>query len=313
MSSATLPVVPTPTALLLPTLRAVARLGGSGGVSEIVAGVIELAWLTEAQQDVLHKDGPQTEVAYRIAWAQTHLKRLGLLNNSVRGVWALTEEGDRFLRDPQMSDSDRVEELAQLRRALRKEDRERREVRVSVGTLVEGDDIAIETDPFEDGRHMVKATTWKEDLIATLTASEFTPAQFERLAQRLLREAGFESVKVTGQSGDQGIDGVGVYRLGLLTFPVFFQCKRYAGNVGAGAVRDFRGAMQGRGDKGLLITTGTFTKPAKEEAARDGATPVDLIDGDRLCDLLRQYELGVVTRVISREESSIRPDFFADI
>ena len=81
------------------------------------------------------------------------------------------------------------------------------------------------------------------------------PDAFERLARRLLREADFDSVKVTGQSGDGGIDGHGVYRLGLMSFPVFFQCKRYRGSVGAGAVRDFRGAMAGRGDKGLLITT----------------------------------------------------------
>jgi Restriction endonuclease len=80
--------------------------------------------------------------------------------------------------------------------------------------------------------------------------------------------------------------GIGVYRVSLLSFPVFFQCKRYVGSVGSGAVRDFRGAMSGRGDKGLLITTGTFTSEAKRESTRDGAPPVDLIDGDQLCDLL---------------------------
>ena len=80
------------------------------------------------------------------------------------------------------------------------------------------------------------------------------PAGFERLAQRLLREADFISVNVTGRSGDGGIDGLGIYRLSLLRFPVFFQCKRYRGSIGSSAVRDFRGAMAGRGDKGLLIT-----------------------------------------------------------
>ena len=122
------------------------------------------------------------------------------------------------------------------------------------------------------------------------------PSDFERLAQRLLREEGFINTQVTGRSGDGGIDGQGVYRLSLLSFQVYFQCKRYSGSVGSGAVRDFRGAMAGRGDKGLLITTGTFTTDAKAEATRDGAPPIDLIDGARLCDLLKNHRMGVVVR-----------------
>ena len=139
------------------------------------------------------------------------------------------------------------------------------------------------------------------------------PDGFERLAQRLLREAGFISATVTGRSGDGGIDGLGVYRLSLVSFPVFYQCKRYRGSVGAGAVRDFRGAMAGRGDKGLLITTGTFTTDAKAEATRDGAPPVDLIDGERLCDLLKEYELGVRTTIRQVEDITVDGPFFADV
>jgi restriction system protein len=139
------------------------------------------------------------------------------------------------------------------------------------------------------------------------------PDAFERLAQRLLREADFDSVNVTGKSGDGGIDGLGVYRLGLVSFPVFFQCKRYQGSVGAGAVRDFRGAMAGRGDKGLLITTGTFTADAKKEATRDGAPPIDLIDGGRLCELLKRYDLGVRTATRTIEDVSIDVAFFGEV
>lgn len=118
---------------------------------------------------------------------------------------------------------------------------------------------------------------------------------------------------VTGKSGDGGIDGIGVYRLSLVSFPVFFQCKRYKGSVGASAVRDFRGAMSGRGDKGLLITTGSFTADAKQEATRDGAPPVDLIDGERLCDLLRDYALGVRGTIRQVEDIEIAPEFFSDL
>ena len=118
---------------------------------------------------------------------------------------------------------------------------------------------------------------------------------------------------MTGKSGDGGIDGVGVYRLSLVSFQTFFQCKRYQGKVAPHAVRDFRGAMTGRGDKGLLITTGSFTKEAQSEATRDGAPPIELIDGDQLCDLLKSYELGVRTVTRVEEDVVVSPEFFDDI
>jgi restriction system protein len=152
---------------------------------------------------------------------------------------------------------------------------------------------------------------WKDQLIERLLA--MPPDAFERLARRLLREAGFVSATVTGRGGDGGIDGIGVYRLSLLSFPVFFQCKRYRGSVRASAVRDFRGAMAGRGDKGLLITTGSYTREAKDEATRDGAPPIDLIDGDRLCDLLKEQGLGVKVTTRTIEDVGIEGAFFSDI
>jgi restriction system protein len=114
------------------------------------------------------------------------------------------------------------------------------------------------------------AEDWKDHLLGRMKRMD--PAAFERLVQRLLREADFERVEVTGRAGDQGIDGLGLVRLGLLSFPTYFQCKRYDGSVGAGAIRDFRGAMAGRGEKGVLITTGTFT-PAAQQEARGTASP----------------------------------------
>jgi restriction system protein len=116
-----------------------------------------------------------------------------------------------------------------------------------------------------------------------------------------------------GRSGDGGIDGLGVYRLSLVSFPVYFQCKRYRGSVGPAVVRDFRGAMAGRGDKGLLITTDSFTGDAKREATRDGVPPIDLIDGDGLCELLKKYELGVKTTVRQVEEITVQSEFFFDL
>jgi restriction system protein len=284
--------------LLLPTLQAVGELGGSASIGEIVETVIKREGFSDAQQAVLHNDGPETEIGYRLAWARTYLKGMGLLTNSSRGVWALTDDGTAMLTDPSATDDLRSEQIQELRARYLAEMRMARKTRPQ------------EVDEPDDGQPSPERS-WKEQLLEQLM--NMPPDAFERLARRLLREADFDSVNVTGQSGDGGIDGLGVYRLGLVSFPVFFQCKRYRGSVSPSAVRDFRGAMAGRGDKGLLITTGTFTADAKKEATRDGAPPIDLIDGDRLCELLKRYDLGIRTTTRTVEDVAIDAAFFADI
>lgn len=148
---------------------------------------------------------------------------------------------------------------------------------------------------------------WAEGLLAILLRLE--PDAFERLCQRVLRESGFTKVEVTGRSGDGGIDGAGVLRVNLISFHVRFQCKRYAGAVPAKEIRDFRGAMVGRADKGLFMTTGRFTRDAAREAVRDGAPAIDLIDGTTLCELLKDLKLGVSTELVTRPQ----PEFFAEL
>jgi len=148
---------------------------------------------------------------------------------------------------------------------------------------------------------------WKEKLLNLLY--NISPAAFERLAQRILRESGFSQVEVTGKVGDGGIDGKGIVRVsGLLSFHVIFQCKRYKGSISPSQIRDFRGAMQGRADKGLFITTGNFTREALKEATRDGAPPIDLIDGELLCEKLKELKLGIDTQLI--EQVEIKNDWF---
>jgi restriction system protein len=138
------------------------------------------------------------------------------------------------------------------------------------------------------------------------------PAGFERLCQRILRESGFTQVVVTGQSGDGGIDGYGILQVNpLVSFKVLFQCKRYAKSVAPSQVRDFRGAMAGRADKGIIITTGTFTAEARREATRDGAPPVELIDGEKLIDMLENLELGLKAVTTYQVESSFFAEFRA--
>lgn len=288
-------VVPTHADLLWPTLQGVKEIGGSGTIDEINEHVIEREGFTEEQQAVLHNEGPRTKIEYRLAWARTYLKGMGALDNSERGVWSITDPGRQF----DEGDVARLhrEYLVTLRAARRERNRAEREA-------------DEQTPPGEEGEEAGERD-WKEQLLGLLF--ELPPDRFEHLARRLLRETGFVSAKVTGRTGDGGIDGVGIYRLSLVSFPVFFQCKRYRGSVRAGAVRDFRGAMAGRGDRGILITTGSFTAEAKQEATRDGAPPIDLIDGDRLCDLLKEQELGVQTKIRQIEEVVLDRGFFADV
>lgn len=290
MDEGTNTTLPPYSELLWPTLRALRTIGDSGTIEEIVNRVIEDEHLTESQQAVPHGSGSQTELEYRLAWARTYLKGMGAIENSRRGVWSSTELG-RTLAEAQIP-----ELYAQYTSSLRAARRQRQ----SPGGPQNG-----------DGSGAVADAAWKESVLGVLLG--LPPETFERLARRLLREAGFISATVTGRSGDGGIDGIGIYRLSLVSFQVFFQCKRYRGSVGAGAVRDFRGAMYGRGDKGLLNTTGSFTADAKQEATRDGAPPIDLIDGDRLCDLLKDYEMGLRTEVRQIEDVEVDPAFFEDL
>ena len=161
----------------------------------------------------------------------------------------------------------------------------------------------------ETGEVQGEEDSWEENLLEILRSLE--PSTFERLCQRVLRESGFTKVEVTGRSGDGGIDGAGVLRMKLLSFHVRFQCKRYSGSVGAPEIRDFRGAMVGRADKGLFLTTGRYTKEAEREAVRDGAPAIDLIDGLYLCRLLKSFELGVRTETV--EKVSLDTDYFQSI
>ena len=275
-------------ALMNPLLHVLKALGGSGTIEEINAKVIEAVGLSDEQLEIIHdpERGSQTEVEYRLAWARTYLKRYGVIDNSSRGVWALTAKGREI---------DEVSPQA-VKRYMAAEQRKK--------VHVDGEKDELET--------VTEQLSWREELMNVLLNMD--PAAFERLVQRLLRESGFIQVEVTGRSGDGGIDGKGIMRLGgLLSFHVIFQCKRYHGSVSAAQVRDFRGAMVGRADKGLLITTGNFTKDAVREATRDGAPAIDLVDGDQLVEKLRELALGVQTKRVEVEQITIEAAWFATI
>jgi restriction system protein len=279
--------VPPYDQLMNPTLKALKTLGGSGTIEEIYNKVTEIVGLTSQQLELLHdpERGGQTEVEYRLAWSRTYLKKYGILENSARGIWSLTAKGRQL---------DHIDVNA-VKRYVQEELKQRK--------------APIETPEIPEA---TVELTWRDELLSALLKME--PSAFERLIQRLLRESGFIQVEVTGQSGDGGIDGKGIMRLGgLLSFHVIFQCKRYSGSVSASQVRDFRGAMVGRADKGLLITTGNFTKDAVKEATRDGAPAIDLIDGDQLINKLKELNLGVQTKKVEIEQVVIDQQWFSTI
>lgn len=261
--------------LMNPVLRALTSLGGSGSIEEIYDKLADQERLPEEMLAIAHdpEKSTQTEVAYRLAWARTYLKKFGLLENSSRGIWALTPKANG------LGKIDPSEVVKAVRNATKKN-----------GEIADVESVVAEETSAEE--------EWKQKLHILLT-EKLTPVAFERLVQRLLRESGFTQVEVTRQSGDGGIDGRGIARVhGLLSFHVLFQCKRYRGSVGAPEIRDFRGAMVGRTDKGLFITTGTFTPAAIKEATRDGAPAIDLVNGEDLADKLKELKMGVTTRVV---------------
>ena len=279
--------IPSYELLMNPLLQALKQLGGSGSIEEIYEKVTEITRFPESVLNVPHdaEKSNQTEVGYRLAWARTYLKKYGILENSSRGVWAIVPD----------------------KRHIEKVDH-KEVVRVVREMHKAGKSASIATVEIEDEISSEENRTWKEQLHHILT-QEMDASAFERLVKRLLRESGFVQVEVTGRSGDGGIDGKGIARInGLLSFHVIFQCKKYQGSVSSGAIRDFRGAMVGRADKGLFVTTGTFTRDAVKEAIRDGAPPIDLVDGEQLAEKLKELQLGITTKVV--EEVSVDSDWY---
>jgi restriction system protein len=251
-------------------LQALHELGGSGSIDEINNKVIELQNYPVDIVDVLHGEGPTTEIEYRLAWARTYLKKYGLLENSSRGIWAISSNDKNTVKEINPKD------VVDFVHALQKNKKDK---------VVDDSDMVIDDSEIEN-------KTWQEELMELLLS--MPPDAFERLIQRLLRESGFSQVEVTGKTGDGGIDGKGIFKIaGLISFNVLFQCKRWQNSVTASEIRDFRGALQGRADKGLFATTGSFTRDAIKEASRDGATPIDLLDGESLTNKIKELKLGL--------------------
>lgn len=274
---------PTQIELIVPTFEALVALGGSATVDEIREQVIKSLSLSDDIVDEPHKGKAtqQTELEYQLAWARTRLKSYGAIINSSRGVWMITTA---FADRPTISRSE-VVEFNKKEKAARTTANKTPAQSEMTDLGVSGVDIPEELEP------------WKTELADTL--HKMNPYAFERLAMLLLRECGFSQVTVTKKSGDGGIDGTGKLKInGIFSFNVAFQCKRFIGSVSAGDIRDFRGSLTTDIEKGIFITTGTFTRAAREEASNAGKQQIDLIDGEEFINKLIEYRLGVKEKLV---------------
>lgn len=258
--------------LIETTFLALKEKGNSASNTEIVDKVIEMLNIDNKILELSHLNTQKSELEYQLAWARTYLKSFGVITNSNRGIWSIRSEFTKFKN----IDSQQIIEEFNKNKKTKK--------------IKENDKILEQK--LEYIEENIEFPSWKEKLSSILI--NMNPFAFERLTQQLLRECGFADVEVTKKTGDGGIDGIGKFKLnGIFTFNVAFQCKRYSGLVSASAIRDFRGSLTTDIEKGLFITTGRFTRDAKEEAMKSGKKQIDLIDGNEFMDKLAQYEIGL--------------------
>ena len=253
-----------------PVLTILQANGGAGDSSDVIEKVIEKLGITESELEETTSNG-QSRVRNQIQWARFYLFKAGLIDNAQRGIWRLTNEG----LEKTLTDNEVYTLFKNVQESVKK----------SSVSQTKKAETKFENIPTEDEEHSIGLINLIQNLPAT---------GFEKLCKRLLTEIGINEIVITGGSGDQGIDGKGIVKLNdVVSLNIVFQCKRYKETVSPHHVRDFRGAMQGRGEKGLIITTGRFTKEAKIEANRDGVTPIELIDGERLIELFEKNHLGL--------------------
>lgn len=282
--------------LMWETLQALRDLTTAVTVNEASDTLSDRLELTDEQRSLPSHDPRWSYVRFQIGFVLSDLKGIGALEQPKRRLYGVTDDGRTLAK----------EALVHRHKARMQEKQERKRAR-KAETGASADQINI--DEVEREQPDEHEFTWEQDLLDVLKS--LSPEAFERLAAALLEAAGFDEVQVTGRSGDGGIDGIGVYHpSGLISFRTAFQCKRYQGSVSPGAVRDFRGSFIGHSDRGIIITTGSFTAAAREEATRPGANPIDLIDGDALCDLLKEYERGVHVTQRTIEDITIDYDYF---
>ncbi|MEY4506892.1 MAG: hypothetical protein RL297_1470 [Pseudomonadota bacterium] len=266
-----------------PLVQALKDLGGSAAPREALERIAEIEQVPEALRNEVLSSG-QERFYNQVHWARQYLVWAGLIDSGRRGVWTLTTAGCHTTLNAETAREIFLEQV-RLRAKLRKPSNDS-----TAESSLQDEALPPDTPQADEDASLLGFLR----VVKNLSSSGF-----ERLSMRLLREAGFERVSVTGRSNDGGIDGVGVLQLNdLVSFNVVFQCKKWENAVPPKEIRDLRGAMQGRAEKGIFLTTSTFTSNARVEAERPGAVPIELVDGEKLFDMFKRYELGLKPRTV---------------
>lgn len=285
MNKKTLPKTKKPQFLrfMNPVIEVLKELGGSGIPSEVQDEIIEKYEISQIELEKVNQNGG-SNIKNQIAWVRFYLTKAGILDSSKRGVWSLTEKG----LSANLNDDDVYKLFKEIQSIFGVTKKEKNGIAKETEKEIEG---------HEPEQYFTEEKTYKESLVDILQ-NKLSPNGFERLCKRLLRESGFIKVEVTGKTNDGGIDGIGMLEINpLISFKVLFQCKRWKNNIPPAEIRDFRGAMAGRADKGIFLTTGSFSQEAKKEAVRDGAAPIELVDIEKLIEMFEKLELGLLPRV----------------
>ena len=283
-----------------PVIEAVNALGGSARPQEVYKYIAKSLNLPD---EIVNEDKKSGGSRYenQVAWARFYLAKAGIIDSSRHGVWSLTDKGRKIDKLSNNEIQNLIKEVQAQSTPTDRTVRTTPTVIIRKKTPPPEDDVTENVPPPEQ-------SNYREELLEIILS--VSPTGFERLCQRLLRESGFQEVTVTQRTGDGGIDGIGILQVNpFVSFKVLFQSKRYSGSVSAPQIRDFRGAMMGRADKGIIITTGSFTADAKREAIRDGVPPIEIVDGEKLLSLFEQLELGLKPRTTYDVDRSFFDDF----
>lgn len=282
-----------------PIIDGLRDLGYSAKPKEIYAWISERQTIPKNEIEGTTKGG-QSKFENKVGWARFYLVKAGVIDTEQRGIWVLTEKG----RNINLSH----DEAYNLFKAVQDKFQRRDSSHTDPESEKNSDEVDVDAS-VPDEKTYLNQDSIQEELVDILRS--ISDKGFEELCARLLRHIGFENLKVTGQTGDKGIDGEGYLLINrFVRMKVVFQCKRYTGTVQAKEIRDFRGAIEGRAEQGIFLTTGTFTKGAREEAARDNARTIELVDIDRLLELLIEENLGVrETKALTIDHDFFTPYF----
>jgi len=272
-----------------PLLDCLRALGGSAKPKEVSSWIARELRLPPEITEATIKSGAN-RFHNQVQWARQYLVWEGLLDDSKRGLWALSPLGWKAHLD---EDAARTIFLG----------------RVKISQSLRKQGATSDALPISDTTDAVTPEESQElDLLDILKS--LPPYGFELICGRLLREHGFEDVEVTQRSRDGGIDGYGLLRLSpFVSLRVAFQAKRYKDIVSRSAVGEFRNALLGRAEKGVFITTGRFTNDAESEASRDGVVPIELIDGEQLVELFQDAGIGVKPKTIYEIDHAFFDEF----